>query len=97
MLTRPQEHIIMHIHIEGRRIFRTMLLGTSKNAYGKKKTVKAMLYCELVRPMFFEVLSFMFVQIGEYQGVSHLDQYSCPQPSRFRYFRDQETPRRTGG
>jgi hypothetical protein len=27
-----------------------MLLGTSKMAYGKKKTVSAILYCELVRP-----------------------------------------------
>jgi hypothetical protein len=35
----------MAIHQEGLMSLRTMLLGTSNKAYGKKKMVKAMLYC----------------------------------------------------
>ena len=43
-MTVPQENIKREIQIDGRRILRTMLLGTSNKAYGGKKTVKAILY-----------------------------------------------------
>lgn len=41
----------MHvIHVEGLIVLRMILLGTSRRAYGKKKTVLAILYCWSLMP-----------------------------------------------
>jgi hypothetical protein len=47
--TVPQDITRIVIHRDGRIILRMMLLGTSKSAYGKKKTVRMRLYCVPVR------------------------------------------------
>jgi hypothetical protein len=44
VMTVPHENRRIESHTDGRRIFRTMLLGTSSSAYGTKKSVKAVLY-----------------------------------------------------
>ncbi len=49
VVTAPQEKQIMESQIEGRRILSMMLLGTSRSAYGMKKTVRAILYLEPIK------------------------------------------------
>ena len=45
----PHTTIMIVIHTDGRKNFRTMLDGTSKNEYGMKKIVKQRLYCPGVK------------------------------------------------